>query len=68
MYRVYTTLYICTLYHPGYTSHTPLYPGVPVPLYTVLAVPDDEALGSKRRNFLGESLSSLPEPQECDGC
>jgi len=54
---VYIAWYTSLLYHSGYTSCIPPYPGVPVPPYTVCLLPADEALGSKKEKALGGGLS-----------
>ena len=57
---IYTRVYPSSLYHPGYTTHPPSHPGVPVPTDLGVTVPDDGALGSKKENPLGGGpLSAL---------
>jgi len=51
---VYTTL--CTPPTPWVYPHTLTYPGVPVPPYTGMALPDDRALGSNLKKDMGRSF------------
>jgi len=54
---VYTSLYIPTLYTPGYTPYTPCTDRTPGPTSALVGVPGEEALGSKEVIPMGERLS-----------
>ena len=54
--------------HPGYTYHTSVYPGVPIPTDLGVMVYSDEALGSRRGISLGGRLSGASYSRMCEAC
>jgi len=63
MYTLYTTRVYTPPVHPLGIPASYLYPGVPVPPYTGVMLPDDGALGSRRRFTLGEASIASQDPK-----